>query len=647
MMEPTAHMPAPDLALADATPVSQAFGDVYFSRDGGVAETTHVFLAGNGLPQRWQDHMIEGGLAPYPRHEDGVTPAASGSPWKATHAIAEAEHRLVHRRFTIGELGFGSGLNFLVAWKAFCDSAPADATLHYIAIEGYPFTHDQLRDVLALQPELAAQAEQLIAHYPLRLPGLHRIHLPRVVLTLCFGDVSEMLAEITAPVDAWFLDGFSPAKNPDMWNESIYRQVARLSAPRATFATFTAASHVRRGLATAGFTVEKTQGFGHKREMTVGILERGIAPAVPKGVGGKPPFNHILVIGAGIAGASVARAVAERGLQVTVLERAGAASGASGNTAGVLFPQLTKRWTHAAAWYFTAYGFALRQLQHWHGQRFDHARIGMLRLPRHDEEAQQLQTLHESLGLDPAIVHWLPRDEASAQAGVALQTGGAFFPHGTWVSPVQWCSALLQHPAITVRPYRAVTALARDGAGWAVTLTDGEVLTADGCVVAAAHDSAALLAEYGVRLQAVGGQVSEIAAQDVSTPLRTILCHKGYIIPCGDRYLVGATYHREDMTTVTDAHHATNLAELAAILPDWFRGNALAGRSAIRATTPDRLPYVGALAEGLYVSTGHGSRGLLSAPLAAEIIASDLMAEAAPVSAQLAAAVNPRRFMKA
>ncbi len=696
-MEETAHLPAPDLAFADATPVSQAFDDVYFSRGGGVAEATHVFLAGNGLPARWQDHMIEGGLAPYPRHEDGVTPAACGSPWKATQAIAEARHRLVHRCFTIAELGFGSGLNFLVTWKAFCETAPAGVTLHYIAIEKYPFTLAQLRAVLALQPELSAHAEKLISVYPLRLPGIHRVHLPRAVLTLCFGDVSAMLAALRSDdinmrspkdepraagvkggvsppslklkIDAWFLDGFSPAKNPAMWSEEVLAQVGRLSAPNATVATFTVASHVRRGLEAAGFTIEKVPGFGHKREMSIGILERGIAPYAPEGAdplpagsltlradkkssdddrraGGKAPDHNILVIGAGIAGATVAAALAARGYAVTVLERVTTASGASGNAAGVLFPQLSKRWTPASAWYFTAYGFALRQLQQWKSLRFEHGEIGMLRLPRHDEEAQQLQGIQSSLGLDPSIVHWMERAQASEQAGMELASGGAFFPQGTWISPFGLCHALLQHPLITLQPYQAVAALKPDGDGWAVTLTDGQVLTADGCVVTAAQESAALLSDYGLRLSAVGGQVSEIAAGDVAAPLRTILCHKGYIIPCGDRYLVGATYHREDMTTVSDTHHATNLAELEAILPDWCNGTVMGGRSAMRATTPDRLPNVGALAAGLYVSTGHGSRGLLSAPLAAEMIASEMAGEVAPVSAALAAAVNPLRFKK-
>ena len=386
----------------------------------------------------------------------------------------------------------------------------------------------------------------------------------------------------------------------------------------------------------------------------------------------------VIVIGAGIAGATLAHALAVRGHSVTVLERGAVANGASGNVAGVLFPQLTKQWNASTAWYFTAYGFMLRQLQHWRetGLEFASAMPGMLRLPRHAEEEQQLRALNGTLGLDTAMVHWLERDAASAQAGVELATGAAYFPQGTWVNAPSLCRALLQHANIMLRSNSGVAELARAGDGWQVTLADGKMLMADVVCVAAAEESAALLADYDLKLHAVGGQLSEIPAADVVRPLRSILCHKGYVVPLTDtasssgssrgsivdkvdprdepeddertkdatRYLIGATYHREAMQAVTEARHAENIAELEKILPGWFQGKAARGRSSLRATTPDRMPYIGKLDEGLYVSTGHGSRGLLSAPLAAEMIAGAIGGEQSPVRASLMAAVDPRRF---
>ncbi|MDX2096000.1 MAG: bifunctional tRNA (5-methylaminomethyl-2-thiouridine)(34)-methyltransferase MnmD/FAD-dependent 5-carboxymethylaminomethyl-2-thiouridine(34) oxidoreductase MnmC [Alphaproteobacteria bacterium] len=604
MNAPTAHVPAPVLEWRDGMPVSAAFDDVYFSRAGGVAETEHVFLRGNGLPERWQDRAA----------------------------------------FTIGEMGFGTGLNFLVALKQFRATASAGAVLHYVAIEKFPLPPDALRAALAAQPGLEQEAAELIAAYPLRLPGVHRITLDGVRLTLCFGDVAALLPDIRTPIDAWFLDGFSPARNPEMWAETLWAELARLSAPEATLATFTAAGQVRRGLQAAGFVIEKQPGFGHKRDMLVGRYT-ATDQALPSRL---TRAATAIVIGAGIAGATVARALAERGYAVMVLERGVVAGGASGNAAGVLFPQLTKRWNTSSAWYFTAYGYALRQLRRWQaeGLRFELATTGMLRLPRHADEDAQLRALHETHGFDPAIVHWLDRDDARAQAGVALPTGAAFFPEGSWVNPSQLCASLLAHPKITLREHASVTKFARTGQQWGVTLADGEVIPADLCCIAAAGESAQWLANEGITLGAVGGQVSVFAAGNAASSLRSIVCHRGYVIPTAQGLLVGATYHRDDMLAVTPARHDENREALLAILPQWHTGDAIAGRSSIRATTPDRLPYIGALAHGLYVTTGHGSRGLLSAPLAAEIIASDLTGETPPVTQALLKAVHPLRFRK-
>lgn len=631
----SAHVPAPALEMRDDTPVSTAFGDIYFSRSGGIAETQHVFLAGNGLPERWCG---------------------------------------ARKHFTIGELGFGTGLNFLVAWKNFRETAATDTTLHYIAVEKYPFTPEQLRTLLALQPELTVQAAQLIAAYPLRLPGTHRIHLPQAVLTLHFGDVEKWLKDLPdhCNVNAWFLDGFSPAKNPDMWTEQILTNLTRVSAPDATCATFTAAGVVRRGLQAAGFEIKKIAGFGHKRDMLAGarqvVLQVGldsVAPPFGGGVendnsngckktpltkGGSTKSSHktILIIGGGIAGATIANALAMRGFAVTVLERNAIASGASGNAAGVLFPQLTKQWNPCSAFSFAAYGFMLRQLTRWHesGLQFTSASPGMLRLPRHADEELQLEMLQQNLGLDPAIVHWLTRDEASKSAGVALTTGAAYFPYGTWICPAELCHALLHYPNISVHQNTAAKSLTRDGNGWAVTLESGEVITAPQVCIASANESATLLADYSLRLGEVGGQISLLAANDVHTPLQQILCRKGYIIPCNHHYIIGATYHREEMTSVTKARHMENLTELATTLPGWHIGKATSGRSSIRATTPDRQPYIGAVDAGLYISTGHGSRGLLNAPLAAEMIASAMAREVPPINAAFAALTNPLRFKR-
>ena len=216
---------------------SKEFDDVYFSAEDGLAETHHVFLKGNDLPAAWQG--VEG----------------------------------KSDRFVIGETGFGTGLNFLAAWKLFEETADEGQSLEFISFEKYPLSVEEIAD--ALEPwrgEFDGRLERMLALYPLRVPGSHRVQMSaRVGLTLIIDDVNEGMAQLDTREDAWFLDGFNPAKNPQMWSEEVFLQMARLSASGASFATFTAAGFVKRGLAAAGFDVEKTDGFGRKRHMLVGV----------------------------------------------------------------------------------------------------------------------------------------------------------------------------------------------------------------------------------------------------------------------------------------------------------------------------------------------------------------------------------------
>lgn len=563
MTYPTAHLPIPELAIDESGHVSSAsFGDVYFSRADGEAETRHVFLAGNGLPQRWQGRA----------------------------------------HFTIGELGFGTGLNFLVAWREFLRNG--NGHLHYISVEKFPLTRTQLA---SLHPELAAI-------YPLRLPGWHRIQLERCTLTLGFGDAEHLLGGMpSAQVDAWFLDGFAPAKNPDMWSDALFVNLARLSAPDATCATFTAAGFVRRGLMAQGFTMQKVPGFAHKREMLMGVRAGEAVQTV------RP--THVTVVGAGIAGTTVARALAARGVTVRVLEKHRVASGASGNPAAVLYPQLTKQYGPATQWHLLGYALMLRQLARWQreGLDFTWEMPGMLRLPRDGGAAALLA----SLGLDSDVAAPITAYDAASRAGMEVAGDGMWLPAGCWIDPAELCRALLAHPHITLQEGTALTKPAPD-----------EVT-----VLCNAHAATALLPHLPMGQSA--GQVSRIAC---AVPPRCITSHRGYVVPLKQEVLVGATYDRDDMSgAVTDANHDENLAHAHAALPALELGDVLDGRSAIRATTPDRLPYVGAVNPHLYVSVGHGSRGMVSAPLAAEVIASQMCGEPVPLTAELAEAIAPLR----
>ncbi len=213
-------------------PRSKIFNDVYFSAEDGLAETHHVFLIGNNLPQAWEETQS----------------------------------------FTIGETGFGTGLNFLAAWKLFDEYARAGQALHFISVEKYPITAVEIGNALSHWPQLQDYTGQLVNAYPDNPSGVFDHNFGKIRLTVFFDDVIAGLARIEPPVDCWFLDGFRPASNPDMWSDEVFAQMTRLSRAGTTFATFTSAGFVRRGLSAAGFDVRKVRGFGRKREMSVGTF---------------------------------------------------------------------------------------------------------------------------------------------------------------------------------------------------------------------------------------------------------------------------------------------------------------------------------------------------------------------------------------
>jgi tRNA 5-methylaminomethyl-2-thiouridine biosynthesis bifunctional protein len=234
-------------------PRSTLFDDKYFCAQDGLAESLHVFCGGNALKERWAKFLSPGPV-----------------------------------QFTLVEMGFGSGLNFLCAWRLWREWAPPDGTLHYISVDRYPLSVEELTKVLALWPVLNNEARLLAEHYAPNGGPIQDIVLDqgRVKLTLIFDHALNALDALkeqkiaARPVDAWFLDGFAPSKNPDMWSEDIFARMAALSHSCTTLSTFTAAGSVRRGLSSQGFSVSRMPGFGRKRHMLQGVFTGGSSDGV-------------------------------------------------------------------------------------------------------------------------------------------------------------------------------------------------------------------------------------------------------------------------------------------------------------------------------------------------------------------------------
>ena len=565
----------------DETPYSTAYGDVYHSAGGGPAQAQHVFLAGNGLPERW----------------------------------AQRE------RFVILETGFGFGLNFLVTWRAWRADPARPRRLHFVSIEKHPFALADLRALHERYPDLREEASELHAAWPPLVGGAHRLEFGDVVLTLFFADIAA-LRDVRASADAIYLDGFAPAKNPEMWTHQVMRAVSRLAAPGATLATWSVAGPVREALEATGFTVDKRAGFGGKREMLVG-RRNGDSHHF------SAPERRALVVGAGVAGAAVCERLCARGWQVELHERhAEPAQEASGNHAGTFHPIVTPDDSIFARLTRAGFLYALRSWERLPGVRHD--RCGVLQLARSDKE---IGSQREAIaGLPADYAQFVTREDATAHAGVPVSGPGVWFPRGGWIKPRSLVRAQLE---------ACGSRLQRRFGSAVETLPQAPVV-----VLANSAEAPRLCAVPDLRLRRVRGQLTYVPEAALEPPHAVVL-RGGMVLPAIDGVcVVGATYDLEDPeSAVREEDHAGNLERLRGILGVEVRA-PVEGRVAFRAVTPDRLPVVGKIAEGVYGAFAYGSRGLVWAALAAEIIAAELEGEPLPVEATLVRALEPGRFRR-
>ncbi|MBU9607631.1 bifunctional tRNA (5-methylaminomethyl-2-thiouridine)(34)-methyltransferase MnmD/FAD-dependent 5-carboxymethylaminomethyl-2-thiouridine(34) oxidoreductase MnmC [Burkholderia multivorans] len=630
----------------DGTLVSPAYGDIYHSAAGAIAQANHVFVAGNGLPARWQQR----------------------------------------RTFTIVETGFGTGCNFLATWAAWRDDPARCERLHFVSVEKHPFSREDLRRAAAhivANTTISANVDALVDAWPPLVPGLHRLEFDagRVVLTLVFGDALERLPTLVARADAFYLDGFAPSKNADLWSIDVFRALARMADEHATFATYSSSGVVKRALDEAGFAYRKVDGFAGKRAMLVGEyaprwrMRRHEPPrAWPNAAA-----RRALVIGAGIAGCAVVERLAARGWNVTLIERhERIASEASGNPAGVFHPLMTRDDNVASR--LTRAGF-LYALARWQaleadGHAFARSTHGMVHLAESADDFARMRDAFDALGAPSDYARLLDTDAARAYLNLPVAHGGLLFPHGGAVWPAALADA--QCAAAGDRVHRLtrteVARLERNGDEWHALDAHGRTLAqAPVVVLANAGDAVRLAGLRHVALQPVRGQLTLLPAASAS-PLPCPAIGDGYAVPLDDgTLLIGATFEPDDVDpAIRAAGHAENLERVRRLLPGLIGDvpalDTLRGRVAFRWVAGDRLPLIGPLADeaqavanaralsgakardlprmpGLYGAFGYGSRGLVWAALGAELIASQLDGEPWPIERELAEAVDPARFL--
>ncbi len=609
-------------------------------------DAAHIFIDGNQLIKRWQ------GLA-----DDAV--------------------------FVIAELGFGCGLNFIHSvslWKA---HAPPSATLHFISAEKHPWTQADVSRLLASYPDLDPLQHALLKAYPPLIPGVHLLEFNhgRINLTLMLGDpliAYEALLVSGDPVlektllaytiDAWYLNVFKPCAR-------LLSTISLLSKPMTTLVSSVTSEPVQQDLIASGFDLQVSHTsfvsfIASPREPKPSSLFKRHTPwhvANPK----TPESKRALVLGAGLAGCYTAYAMARRGWSVTLLDSAQALStGASGNQHAVLYPKLSPFHSPLNDLMRTAYLYAIRTYPAFMKESSLGEFLGILQLAHHPKEAHAQEKLGQWLVDYPMLGRLVNAAEASALAGIVLQSGGLFLGQAGWIDIRMLCQLLVQ-PGIQWIPNTLVTSLDYEAGEWHVNEHHAKVL-----VLANGHHAASFHQTAHLPLDAVRGQMSSKKCDRYSENLRMPLCAEGHVLPAVDgHHTFGATYHRLDATK--GCHRIDdqmNLDKLELIAKEFTSSKTITGHwSGIRATTPDYLPLVGPVAkvhafqtafkglatdanrwipsagtyhEGLYVISGFGSRGLTTIPLCAEWLARTLNQEPTGLSRAMVQSFSPARFLR-
>lgn len=645
------------------TPVSEKFDDVYFSNQDGLKESRYVFQEGNQLWQRWLDSE--------------------------------------QRHFIIAETGFGTGLNFFAVttlFREFRTQFPDAALkrLFFISFEKYPLELTALRRAHLAYPEFASLAQQLQQQWLQPISGCYRFHFAETTLDLWFGDAADNLPQLgdymQDNVDAWFLDGFSPNKNPEMWNHKLYNQMYRYTKPGGTFATFTAAGRVRRELEAAGFEVQKRKGYGKKREMLCGKKSENLtalSPAtpwyLPQSAVGLTENPDIAVIGGGIASLFTALSLLQRGARVTVYcEDEQPALNASGNKQGAFYPQLSDDDPVNIRFYIHAFAYGNQQLRRAieQGIEFEHEFCGVA-LAGYNLRAQAKLDKIAEYQWDSTLYQALEQSQLSEKAGLSLPCGGGFIPQGGWLAPRQFVQntfAYLQKCGLILKTSEKITALQQCGTDWQIENAQGERFVHNVLVLANGHklnefEQTAKLPTYAVR-----GQVSQIPASENLLKLKTVLCYDGYLTPADQAktsHCIGASHVRNcDDRRFSSEEQRQNQQKIQQNLApaDWLNEINTSdniARQGVRCAVRDRIPLMGNVPDfnrqitdyknifnlrrrrqpiksavsftNLFLVGALGSRGLTSAPLLGETLASLIYNEPLPLSEDIIHALNPNR----
>ncbi|MES2663603.1 MAG: FAD-dependent 5-carboxymethylaminomethyl-2-thiouridine(34) oxidoreductase MnmC [Pseudomonadota bacterium] len=606
----------PDVLNIKGGLYSRQFQDRYFSHNQPRSEVDWVFIRGNRIYER---------------------------------LVADEFSNII----VIAETGFGTGLNFLHLWSVWRRFKQPHQRLHFISFEHQPLSIQQLKIIHQPWFELSELSQALRNHYPPPWQGTHVIDFdndPSIRLQLVWGNVEQTLPELTGHVDAWFLDGFAPAQNPVMWSESVMRAVRRTARAGTTFATFTAAGHVRQKLLHAGFTVQKKSGHGFKRDMLVGEF-KGINPLL------KAQPLHIAIIGAGLSGTHLAQRCTEFGLTCDLFEsNALPATGASGNSSAVLFfrPGLDE----ASYNRFQEIAY-IRAINHYRTHTLDRGfwhETGLLQLSHNESEEQRHIKILERFKFLPGMEYLSPQ-QTSELIGGNISSGGLWFDQGGFIQIRDLCGARLQSlkeknsEVFNIFYNTTIQDLKKENKKWIlIDQNQKSYEKYDHVVFANAFNALDFLPELIGTIKAVAGQTTVVP--EIKNSISFPITFDGYYVPGINGVAhTGSTFHPWQSVAIETQHdHLQNIQRLKNKLPNLFKieNQKFTGWTGVRCQSKDYLPLVGAVDQDLSLWTmiGFGAKGTTLIPLAADVLIHEWLEIPSAVDATLKKALSPLRFKK-
>lgn len=583
-------------SLKNNTLFSEEFDDLYSSAKGAVAECNHVFIKGNNLNERFEN-------------------------------LGE------NSKFYIGEIGFGIGINFLTTCKSWLDHTKQNQVLEFYSFDKYLFRLSDFKTLNVSCPDLKEYISELERNYPRNIQGAQKISLfgGRIILNLIIGEIdnTQEYIKLMDKVDAWYFDGFSPSKNPDLWSIKLFKCIHKSCHENTTFSTYTSSGLVKNNLTESGFNHSRAMGFSDKRHMLKGTVDTQLKKNTSN--------TKVAVIGSGIAGCVLSYTLAKKGIEVDLYEKSDSiCSGASSHELLVTYPRLSAHDTAFGSFTLHSYIFATNFYKQLKTDTWKKTGVIIL---NHDAATEKRQSSLLEKRADGEIYRYIDPDEASEISGIDIKLNGLIYEDAGYILPEEMCKFLIESPKINIFTSSHIKSIKKNREVFNLNIGEKKFEYQNVCVCAGS-ETANIVDIDGISIKR--GQVTHIESLDNISRIKLPICAKGYISPrVNNIHLVGSSYSDSEDTDLSEEEHLYNLNNLKLVIDEEM--NVITGQTGHRAVSKDHMPVVG-MKDGIYINTCHGSRASVTAPISAEIIASMIVDEAPPLMGRELESLSPERF---